>query len=947
MAPSKWSLPVFCALLLALAFTGGIHCVFDRSGLAPSPAPEQKYYSCTTDLMKCDKKNGPLQMNHTLAPVQGPPSPPIEFRVGVPFYSDQPGHRIRKIMPEKLRGARLVQTRMKDGPYTQPDYLTLYLHNKVEGVYVCFDSRASKYPDWLVGQGQYDRERDAKGSDLFVETSLKDPSTGQFIQFGVWRRKNLPPAGSPLVVQGNFSGFPQWPAKTTPLMYFVVVKPEEVTDFTTCVKERSVGNALCYDNEAPARNDAENRCRKAAYSESGAGWVDGDGLSPYNWECMNTQCFDNTSCTDDARQTYSLKNRSYLQSSVIRFVPPSTAELNLLDHVVTTPVSGELHFDYVYEQDHMKELIIHSMVLDLADFSVPDAGRFTDVVVALLDSSKASCRDPAPQPVVTPCSHYSIDSNGFQCSEAAVNEGVPLFFATRNQGPVDIHIDHAGRAFQFGGTLQSTVLLDGEEHEVLVDVSLLGYFDNLAPKARADLESDTYVECIDEVNERTVLLSAAGSFDAYDSIPPSAYRWYEDYSQVTETDWTTGTSQVTIPAASLSYGIHTFTLLVTDSYGTAGSDEIDVEVGDSTPPQLTVPPDIVALLTPPEGPPLTVASLGEAYATDLCAPDHVELNNDAPQDLAFPAGETVVTWTAEDGRGNIATAIQKVIVAVLEEPLYPDLKNLTQGVISSVNQARTSLEACRSGEPCSVDLSSSIMLLERMAEAMETIPPDEGQEDLHRSILDFLRGAAENLETARELVESFLENPEAAGALDEAAALLDEAMGILERARENLEALGPEPPDGPVDNVTKITVGGAEAGEEVEAEVDTERFAELELRLSRRTPEEMEAGLYVCLEAPEILPGFMWARPGDDRVPLPGGSYIQLFRSPQGYLDDAAQAIYSRGALTPQEEDVVFRVGTQGLGGLALEFTSWYLPDDFPLDEEALERLQKVRVLFE
>ena len=75
-----------------------------------------------------------------------------------------------------------------------------------------------------------------------------------------------------------------------------------------------------------------------------------------------------------------------------------------------------------------------------------------------------------------------------------------------------------------------------------------------------------------------------------------------------------------------------------------------------TPVPEPVPPDVTAEQTSRDGTPV---DLGEATASDICDAD-VEITNDAP--TVFPLGTTVVTWTATDDSGNVATAMQTVTV---------------------------------------------------------------------------------------------------------------------------------------------------------------------------------------------------------------------------------------------------------------------------------------------
>jgi hypothetical protein len=70
---------------------------------------------------------------------------------------------------------------------------------------------------------------------------------------------------------------------------------------------------------------------------------------------------------------------------------------------------------------------------------------------------------------------------------------------------------------------------------------------------------------------------------------------------------------------------------------------------DRTPPVFTSVPPAITIST------CVNANIGQAVATDPCG---VTLTNNAP--ARFPLGTTTVTWTAKDGAGNVATALQAV-----------------------------------------------------------------------------------------------------------------------------------------------------------------------------------------------------------------------------------------------------------------------------------------------
>ncbi len=85
--------------------------------------------------------------------------------------------------------------------------------------------------------------------------------------------------------------------------------------------------------------------------------------------------------------------------------------------------------------------------------------------------------------------------------------------------------------------------------------------------------------------------------------------------------------------------------------------------GDTEPPVVTAPGDIT---TPATGP-LTPVSIGTATATDNVGV--TSLTNNAPGG-GFPAGVTVVTWTAMDAAGNIGTDTQTITV---EDNVLPSI----------------------------------------------------------------------------------------------------------------------------------------------------------------------------------------------------------------------------------------------------------------------------------
>lgn len=105
---------------------------------------------------------------------------------------------------------------------------------------------------------------------------------------------------------------------------------------------------------------------------------------------------------------------------------------------------------------------------------------------------------------------------------------------------------------------------------------------------------------------------------------------------------------------------------------------------DTTAPVFTdLPTDITteatALNTPVE--------LGMAKAEDNSG-ETVVITNNAPE-RGFPYGETVVTWSAKDPSGNVATAEQKVIITDKTAPVFsfipPDITAVLSGARTAVD----------------------------------------------------------------------------------------------------------------------------------------------------------------------------------------------------------------------------------------------------------------------
>jgi hypothetical protein len=122
------------------------------------------------------------------------------------------------------------------------------------------------------------------------------------------------------------------------------------------------------------------------------------------------------------------------------------------------------------------------------------------------------------------------------------------------------------------------------------------------------------------------------------------------------------TGTTTDPLTYTEQGTYTVTWIYADGNGNTATQTQTVIVDDTTPSSLTVPQDVTAECTGPDG---TLVDVGQATASDACCAE-VTVANDAP--AVFPLGDTTVIWTATDCNGNSTTATQTIHVVDTTAP---------------------------------------------------------------------------------------------------------------------------------------------------------------------------------------------------------------------------------------------------------------------------------------
>ena len=157
------------AVLVAVLIVGA--CTFNKSGL---PVSEKGYYGCDADLNWEQPVNLPLlnKVTRFTAPSNETYSSILGFlqdkQTLYKPYREVKNWVVESTNYPKLKGANLVRTNFSDRGVTGPDQLSIDWVTDSDELYVCYDSRASRKPDWLTGA--FTQMRDQNKNTLFTVT---------------------------------------------------------------------------------------------------------------------------------------------------------------------------------------------------------------------------------------------------------------------------------------------------------------------------------------------------------------------------------------------------------------------------------------------------------------------------------------------------------------------------------------------------------------------------------------------------------------------------------------------------------------------------------------------------------------------------------------------------------------------------------------------------------
>lgn len=800
MKPLRHVFPLITIVLSILLFVATTGCDLIFPFEAQVDPDSGKQYSCGIDILNCKKTLNPPQITVDTPPQQDDCfAPKDNFQVNEKAYCDK-SWRIESIGYPKLKGAWRVITRLKDNNDTVAEYLRFHWKQDIAGLFIAYDSRASKKPNWLHPPA-YKRVEDANGKPFYITIAV--PNQSKKVDLEIFENRNLPKKNMPISLPGNFSGGPSgWPASfdtADAVTYMVVIKPKTTIDCSNPAVYQSlnpVEHIGCFASEEEASEAAKQICEEEIAKQM---------LTEHT--CGPPKCGETQVCAKQSTVSihtgFTMRPWTFLRHSEIEFKPASyksQATITVWRKKYQKNTTGHLHFEYVLDGiDRMTGMNINSMVLKVDPFDT-DGGKFSDIVVSLLGPVKATCVDPLLPPPATPCNTYRIAKKTLIAEESATVDSEKVIFISQNAYPVDIKIDHATRTFKITGGISTRTTINNKDANITTDIDLTGHFLNFAPKASA-VESTKHVECTygrDFVagNKSKIMLTGSGSFEVYnDPIPNSAYTWYDDFGLATEKKLGSGKLLTVVPH-TLSWGVHPITLALRDSSGVVSTYTFDLDVQDHLTPDLYVPPDRFVLASH-SGP--VKVSLGQVWAKDLCSRE-VEITNDAPANGMFPTGVTTVTWKADDGRGNLTEDIQHVYVFLPLDSYDPvtmigRLVIMANTLNQAIPKALATVEACTLREPCGADFSNLLEVIDQTTAHLRKVQLPKESERTRNGIIDSFSLARAGLVKSQRLVEEYKRLEKSWDELQNAARKsmgssvrsMNEATGLLERLKQQVE----------------------------------------------------------------------------------------------------------------------------------------------------------------
>jgi hypothetical protein len=219
----------------------------------------------------------------------------------------------------------------------------------------------------------------------------------------------------------------------------------------------------------------------------------------------------------------------------------------------------------------------------------------------------------------------------------------------------------------------SDIALDSTDNYYVVETGneRVQKFGAAAALPVANAGTDQIVECAGSLT--SVMLDGSASTAGSGTI--SSYTWEEGATPL----GTGATLNVSLPSGS-----HTITLTVMDTGGGSDSDDVVINIVDTTAPDITCPANVVVVLPPNSTATSEVVNYPAVTATDGCS-SSVTVNSSPASGSVFPLGSTTVNASASDGTH---TSNCSFTVTVLYDfaGFFPPVQNLP--VVNVVNAGR-------------------------------------------------------------------------------------------------------------------------------------------------------------------------------------------------------------------------------------------------------------------
>lgn len=245
-----------------------------------------------------------------------------------------------------------------------------------------------------------------------------------------------------------------------------------------------------------------------------------------------------------------------------------------------------------------------------------------------------------------------VDANPMTC-EAIVFFDLPT--ATDNCGIFDV--------FQFGGLPSGSSFPVGENFVDFQASDINGNSDFCRIKIIVQDVSDPIITCPGDL-----------TFQIYTSCD-TVINYVAPIGSDGCTPNTTVLTSGNGPGGTFSVGTTTETYTVTDLHGNAASCSFDINIIDAAPPAITCPGDITVNVAP--GTCEAIVSFADAVATDNCTVASVIQTSGPASGSLFPAGNTIVEFTATDASGNQSSCSFTVTVSENEIPQITCIADIT------------------------------------------------------------------------------------------------------------------------------------------------------------------------------------------------------------------------------------------------------------------------------